>query len=296
MGEQQAVGEAAPWALGCQARPWAIAWGPEAFAARLPEVMSRVAGHGFTGFETRLAFLPLAEPGPFVEAVAAHGVALCGAHVGGRWWAPEGAAAIPDLVRQARALPGLGCRRLVVSMAPLPVGAGDADHARMVATLDRLGRACRDEAGVGIVLHNHAGELVDDAGILRELIAGCAPDAVALAPDLGWVARTGMDIEAFLRRFGDQIAYLHLRDVTAPDPTGELVEVGRGVLDYPAILRTLAALDYRGWLVVESEFERDSTVDPDETTQLQGEGLRAALTAAGLLGRIGPTPEPAGVS
>ena len=276
------------WLLGYQARPWALAWGEEPFTRRLPEVMAQLAAIGFTGFETRLAYLPLDDPKRFAEAaVWANGLALCGAHIGGKWWAPEGAASIPGIVEQARRLPALGCHRLVVSMAPLPPEATAADLARFTDTLGRLGRVCREGAGVEVVAHNHASELADDAHVLQAIVERCAPEEVMLGPDLGWVARAGVDVPAFLRRFGPRITYLHLRDVTACDRAGEFIEVGRGVLDFPAILATLAAIEYRGWLVVESEFDakQRGATDPRDVASAEFQGLRAALDAAGLADR-----------
>lgn len=282
-GQQRTVGDGR-WSLGCQARPWMLALGTETFPKRLPEVMAQIAAIGFTGFETRLGHLPLDDPGGFAAASArANGLALCGAHVGGAWWAPEGAERIAGIVAQARRLPALGCRRLVVSMTPVPPDATDAHLRRMTDTLERLGHSCREAGDVEIVLHNHAGELANDARILQTIIERCTPDAVALGPDPGWVAHTGTDALAFLVRFAPRITYLHLRDVTARGPAGQWTEVGRGILDFPAILTTLAAVEYRGWLVAESESaEEHGAAAPRETAITQFDGLRAALDAAGL--------------
>lgn len=269
------------WALGCQLRPWMLAWG-EAFRGRLPEAVAQLAATGFVGFETRLDYLPLAERDAGAALPWAAGMTLCGAHVGGKWWAPDEAARIPPLAAQAARLPALGCHHLVVSMAPLPPGAGAAELARFAETLGRLGGACR-EVGVTVVAHNHARELDEDARVLATLVERCAPEDLMLGADLGWVARTGYDVSAFLRRFGPRIAYLHLRDLTAHGDAGSFTEIGRGVLDYPAILATLTEIDYRGWLVVESEFaaEAYSPAEPREIAAIEFSGLRAALAAVG---------------
>lgn len=274
--------DTARWPIGCQARPWMLALG-EAFPRRLPEVMAAIAALGFTGFETRLNHLPLDDPDSFAAASEhAGGLALCGAHLGGKWWSPEGEASIPGIVAQARKLPALGCRRLVVSMAALPPDATDAQLDRMVSTLARLGAECHAAAGVALALHNHAAELADDARILHALMDGTPPEAVSLAADLGWVAHTGADVPAFLRRFGPRVGYLHLRDLHAV-PGGAWTEVGRGVLDYRAILAALDAIGYTGWLVAESEFDGNApeTVEPRETAATQYRGIRAAVHGTG---------------
>lgn len=288
MGE---IANAGTWTLGCQVRPWVLEWGKEAFPRRLPEAVAGLFAAGFTGFETRLDYLPLDDQAGFAAALP-RGATLCGAHVGGKWWSPEGAASIPGIVARAAHLPTLGCRRLVVSMGALPPGATADDLSRFVDTLGHLGRACR-EVDVAVVAHNHASELADDARVLTAIVERCAPEDVALGPDLGWVAHVGLDLSAFIRRFGPRIAYLHLRDVTAIGGAGRFVEVGRGVLDYPAILATLAEVGYVGWLVAESETQAEgySAGGADVIARAEARGLRAALAAAGLSSRLRERPE-----
>ena len=280
MEEDEAVTRNGRWPLGCQARPWLQTLGRETFIARLPEVMARIAAIGFGGFETALNCLPLDEPGAFHEAAArANGLTLCGAHAGGKWWDAAGAEGIAPLVERARRLPALGCRRLVVSMQPLPPDATAEQLDRAAATLGQLGRACRRAADVEVVFHNHAGELADDARVIGTIVERCAPEEVGLGADLGWVAHAGLDVAAFLRRFRSRIAYLHVRDVTEYGAAGGFVEVGRGALDYRAILGALDAAGYAGWLVAESEFTEywRGATDPEETARAQLSGLRAAL-------------------
>lgn len=69
MTARQALDAAGRWALGCQARPWMLAWG-ETFTKRLPEVMAQIAAIGFTGFATRLDRLPLDDPDRFATVAA----------------------------------------------------------------------------------------------------------------------------------------------------------------------------------------------------------------------------------
>jgi sugar phosphate isomerase/epimerase len=271
----------ARWPVGCQARPWLQTLGRETLIARLPEVMGQIASAGFSGFETALACLPLDNPAAFQAAVtAANGLQLSGAHTGGRWWDPAAAGEIASLVAQARKLPALGCRQLVVSMAPLPEG-DEAAPERAVAALRDLGRACRSEAGVAVAFHNHARELADDARFFQVLTARCTPDEVGLGADLGWVAHAGMDVGEFLRRFGAHVSYLHVRDVSAYGPAGTFREVGHGVLDYQAIFAALDQIGYTGWLVVESEFTPhwDGLTDPRATAARQFAGLQRAINA-----------------
>jgi sugar phosphate isomerase/epimerase len=272
------------WPLGCQVMPWLQAQGlalGEASRDALPDIIRSVAAIGFRGFETLMPNLPLDEPGPLLETMAASGgIRLAAAHAAGAWWDPAAAGRIAELVAQARALRLLGCDRLVVSLFPRPDAGPTAEHiACAVRALGRLGRACREEAGVAIGFHNHPWEMTNDARVIAALVEGCPPEDIQLAPDLGWVAIGGVDPVEFIHRFGSRIAYLHARGVTELGPGGCTVEVGQGILDYDHIAAALERADFRGWVVAESEYRPPwaGNDDPDASARLHMQGLRAAL-------------------
>ena len=262
------------WPVGCQLRPWLQTLGTEELARRLPQVMVQIAEMGFIGFETNIACLPLAQPRAFRDAAArANNLILAAAHTGGRWWDPANEATLPSVVAMAKRLPDLGCQRLALSMTRTPTAAY-VKHAAL--TLAYLGKACRQEAGVKVVFHNHAAELEEDARVLQAIVEECAPENVALGPDLGWVAHAGVDVVEFIERFGSRIDYVHVRDVTAYGSNGGFIEIGRGVLDHAAILAALRSHGYRGWLMAESEFGLAwrGALDPLASAALQFAGLR----------------------
>lgn len=270
-----------PWPLGYQLRPWLQTWGRDFLTERLPEVMRTVAGLGYTGFETQLACLPLDDLAAFREASShANGIAVCGAHTGGRWGDPDEASRIPELIKLVGKLPDLGCGTLVVSMGLAP-DAEDDEVERAVACLGLLGRLCREEAGVSVVFHNHGRELADNARLLRAILDGCPSGDMSLGVDLGWVAQAGWDPVEFLGLFGARVSYLHVRDVIGTASAAGFTEVGRGTLDYRGILTALGEIGYTGWLVAESELgERwRGANDPEETARLQLAGLRFASEA-----------------
>jgi inosose dehydratase len=80
--------------------------------------------------------------------------------------------------------------------------------------------------------------------------------------------REECDVTAALNRFGDRIWYIHLKDL---EPTvakrsrdekwdyftamrnGLYPELGKGCVDFPAMLRWLSARDYKGYMLVEQD-------------------------------------------
>ncbi len=102
---------------------------------------------------------------------------------------------------------------------------------------------------------------------------------IGLCIDIGHTLRIGADPIADARRFAARLLDLHIKDVTAADPKGRELEVGRGVINIPALLKTLLDLRFAG--VVAFEYEKD----PDDPLPGLAEsvgyvrGVMATLTA-----------------
>jgi sugar phosphate isomerase/epimerase len=109
--------------------------------------------------------------------------------------------------------------------------------------------------GVVLNLHNHTYEIADDLYDLKGTLARI-PD-VKLGPDIGWLVRGGVDPVAFVRQFGQQIVFCHIRDQTAEKKWSEAV--GEGAVDYPAIAKALRDAGFHGDAVIELAFERGFT-------------------------------------
>ena len=100
-------------------------------------------------------------------------------------------------------------------------------------------------------LHNHTYEVVDDLYDLKGTLARI-PD-VKLGPDLNWLVRGGVDPAKFIRQFGKQIVFLHLRDQEADGRWSEAM--GEGNTDYQAIGKDLHEIGFRGDAVIELAHE-----------------------------------------
>jgi len=125
-----------------------------------------------------------------------------------------------------------------------------------------LGRAERKirETGIELAVHNHGpGDLLypTPASIL-DRIKNLDP-RIGVCLDIGHCQRSGIDPSEAAVACGARLLDVHLKDVTAPTKDGGPVEAGRGVIDLPRFLRTLAAMDYRGTAAF--EYEKDG-LDP----------------------------------
>jgi sugar phosphate isomerase/epimerase len=109
--------------------------------------------------------------------------------------------------------------------------------------------------GVRVGYHNHAQELeiVLDGVPALEVFAGRLADGVVLEVDTYWAAVGGQDPVALLKRLGERVAAIHVKDGPAtPDPLDQ-VAVGRGELPIrdivaaaPHALRVIELDDTRG--------------------------------------------------
>jgi sugar phosphate isomerase/epimerase len=147
----------------------------------------------------------------------------------------------------------------------------DLEAARTAA--DGLHRAAYAAAkhGVGLALHPEAFTMFRNARDVDLMMALLDPTYVNLCPDTAQFTVAGSDPIAIAERHKDRVVLTHWKDATGPAPDDVHIdetifarqvqwfaEVGQGVVDWPAWMRLLREIDYRGWAV----FELDATPDP----------------------------------
>ncbi len=82
---------------------------------------------------------------------------------------------------------------------------------------------------------------------------------IGMCHDIGYSKLMGIDPAALTIKYGSRIFDMHIKDVTAATADGKDCEVGRGVIDFPALFRALRKINYKGMCSI--EFEKDAT-DP----------------------------------
>jgi len=79
---------------------------------------------------------------------------------------------------------------------------------------------------------------------------------LGLCMDVGHTQRSGVDPAESAEKYFDRLFDVHIKDVSASTAQGQTVEIGRGVIDIPKLLRTLARLGFKGTLAL--EYEKDA--------------------------------------
>ena len=169
---------------------------------------------------------------------------------GAMWDRARHQAVLEDAELVISRLAKLGGRTLGTSV-------GHAPQRKTEAQLDAQAELLRKiivfgaKNGVVLNLHNHTYEVADNLHDLKGTLARI-PD-VKLGPDLNWLVRGGVDPAQFIRQYGKQIVFLHLRDQNADGRWSEAL--GEGSMDYPGIAQALREIGFHGDAVIELAHE-----------------------------------------
>jgi sugar phosphate isomerase/epimerase len=105
-----------------------------------------------------------------------------------------------------------------------------------------------------IHLHGPDIKLYPDADDVWNHVKDLDP-RIGMCLDIGHDTRNGKDPVADLKKYSSRVFDIHLKDVTGNTKAGYSVEVGRGVIDFPAFIRALREVGYTG--VCSLEHEKD---------------------------------------
>ncbi|MEH3046943.1 myo-inosose-2 dehydratase [Sphingomonas adhaesiva] len=169
-----------------------------------------------------------------------------------------------------------------------------ADWTMFGRRLDRVAEYLA-ERDMRLAYHHHLGTVVETGDDLCRLL-DATHEQVGLTIDTGHATLAGIDAAALVRDHPRRIAHVHCKDVRRARHAqvraaggsfldgvvaGMFTVPGDGDIDFAPFFRSLAAMDYAGWIVVEAE--QDPAVAPPLPCQRRGlETLRAAAAQAGL--------------
>jgi inosose dehydratase len=150
-----------------------------------------------------------------------------------------------------------------------------ADYARTGRLLTELAKRVHD-AGATLVYHHHMNSTGEKPHEIAAVLEAADSRHVRLLFDTAHFQQGGGDPAAAIRQYREWIEVLHLKDVRAIEsaPGYQFVELGRGRVDLKSVYNALAAINFRGWGVV----ELDRVPDPGRTPKECAEINRRYLT------------------
>ena len=98
------------------------------------------------------------------------------------------------------------------------------------------------------------------------LIDGLDPSYIGYCPDVGHIAKGGMDPLDIIKKYRERVNLVHYKDMHADHrwaPTGE------GTIDFDTITQYLIDTNYSGWIIMEDECD-EAITDPDAVTLKDG--------------------------
>ena len=134
--------------------------------------------------------------------------------------------------------------------------------------VERLAHAVREDAGLRTVFHHHCGSFVETAQEIDALMQRTADSLVGLCLDSGHITYAGALALELLRRYAARIWHVHFKDCEPAIAAraraagwdyqtairhGVFCELGKGTVDFAALLEALRERRYNGWIVVEQD-------------------------------------------
>ena len=261
--------------IGCQTYTWQMSG--EKYLDKLPHIMQIAASAGFTGFEPETQFLgDLYQPARMAEELKEKGIKLAAVCLVEDWLNSRET----DLER-ARADQVMAFLSYypdtVLSTCQMPGNNRENLKERQQNLLSCVNDLSRRAADRGILCAYHpnspGGSIYRTAEDYEILLNGLDESVTGWAPDVGHIAKGGMDALAKMKEYRSLIKHVHFKDMYN---NGRWAQMGAGYIDFEAITSYLHDTAYEGWIIVEDECERAER-DPDAVTLEDGSYINERL-------------------
>ena len=171
------------------------------------------------------------------------------------------------------------------------LGLGAAEWQTFAEGANKIGRTVLAETGLQTVFHHHCAGYVETPEEIEQFLSLTDPGAIGLVFDTGHFAygAGNCDVIQGMERFKNRIRYVHLKDcepeIAQQARTegwnyfealrhGVFCELGKGGVDFPAVLHWLKQNVYTGYVLVEQDVLPGMGA-PKESAQRNREYLRS---------------------
>lgn len=138
----------------------------------------------------------------------------------------------------------------------------------MMSHIKTLAEIAWNQYTVRTVIHPHAGGYIEFSDEIDRLAKDISYDTAGFCLDTGHLYYSKMDPEEWIQKYSARIDYLHFKDIDFEMygqimyerirffdacAKGVMCPIGKGIIDYKAILQLLKEINYNGYITIEQE-------------------------------------------
>ena len=270
--------------FGSEVYTWFMQEKGTAYDNKLDHMIKVAAESGFTSIEP-MVLTPLPnywlgsfkDPSRLKDALATHKMTLAGLALVCGWndekETAEERQAADYAIATLKQFPGAK-----LGTVPLPSNRQNLHERRMnlARNVNAVSRRAVDQ-GIACSFHPNSPppsvvRTQDDYDVVLNSID---PAVTGWTPDVGHIARGGMDVIATMNKWAHLVNHIHFKDFSGngPEPWAKM---GTGKLDFHKITEWLVERRYKGWIICEDECH-EAIGDPDGVTRQNGQWCRENL-------------------
>jgi len=254
--------------LACETYTWQMPG--EQYKGKLEHIMDICQQAGFSGIEPETSFFQhLEDPYKMKDALAQFNLELAVLCYVEDWLSPK-----ETDEEKHRADQWISFLSHFPDTILLTVQMPQSDRSNLQArqknAISCINDLSRRAAEKGIRCSNHpnspSGSIFRIASDYEVLMNGLDEDATGYCPDVGHIAKGGMDPMQIVEQYQSLVNLVHYKDM---HQDGRWAATGEGDIDMVAITKYLIDSNYAGWIIMEDECD-EAITNPDDLTIKDG--------------------------
>lgn len=254
--------------LACETYTWHMPG--EQYKGKLEHIMEVASRAGFKGIEPEASFLQhLAHPAQMRSALEKYALELPVFCYADHWLhaaeTAEEKLRADNWIKFVEHFPG--CIFLLVQIPGKDRSNLGERQKNLISCVNAIA-ARAAEKGIECSYHPNspAGSLFRTEDDYRILLNGLDKDLIGYTPDVGHIAKGGMDPFSIVKEYYGQVNCIHYKDMYSD---GRWAPMGEGIIDFTRITSFLKNSGFNGWIIVEDECDKAIT-DPDSVALEDG--------------------------
>jgi len=261
--------------IGCETYTWQMPG--EQYKGKLDHIMEISAKAGFQGLEPETSFMgDLADPVKMKETLDQHGLELAVLCFVEDWLSPKETEAeranADQWIEYLKHFPETIF--LLVQMPQEDRSNLQERQQNLLKCVNEISKRATDK-GIECSYHPNSpkGSVYRTEEDYEILLNGLDASVIKYTPDVGHIAKGGMDPVKIIRQYRELVNCIHYKDMFED---GRWAAMGEGSLDFTTITTDLVNTGFEGWIIVEDEADQAIT-DPDGVTLKDGIYLKDVL-------------------